>query len=230
MVEKIKNAKEFLKPPSPTPTVEPTDDINAATATPDALDSTDEDNNIFETESAGSFLPGYETIEPTATFDNDMLQGDSNTSLPANTKKPVKEEPKKPVKASKKVVSQFPPADTYIYDGESIELYFYDMGELIYLEDIKVDSHGALTSEIRETSSVEIKYPTDIVKSGNVDYICVKYTLETGEVIEEELINLSYSDFPKKINVPFAYGTDVTMVDIYILNKTDLYKRIYVYD
>ncbi|MBQ8165000.1 MAG: Stk1 family PASTA domain-containing Ser/Thr kinase [Clostridia bacterium] len=257
IVEKIKDAKEALNPPSATPTLSPSSDPAVVpTSDPDigddsyadpsesaSLETAPTENDLLETapsESVSSETPSSEeeTAESFIPGDNSAVQETESNSLSSNDvpydaallTESATDEIIEPVKASDTVVSQFPPANTYIYEGESIDLYFYDMNELIYLENIDIDSHGVLTAEIRESKTVELKYPTDIVNSGNVDYIYIKYTLETGVEIEEELINQSYSDFPKKINVPFAYGSSVTMIDVYILNKNDLYKRIYVYD
>ncbi|MBE7065429.1 MAG: Stk1 family PASTA domain-containing Ser/Thr kinase [Ruminococcaceae bacterium] len=135
--------------------------------------------------------------------------------------------------ASKTVVSQFPPAGTLIYEWETVDLYFYNLDMLSNLENIKTDSDGTVTAEIRETKTIELKYPTDLVKSGNISYIRIKYTLETGAVKSDLFTNLGYDDFPKVLSVPFAYGSDVTRVDIYMPdqdNREIHYKRIYVYD
>ena len=137
-----------------------------------------------------------------------------------------------PVYANDRVVGQYPAPGSVIYDWENITIFFYDPAELAYLENVKTVSKVA-TGEIREKKTVEIEYPSDIAKTGEVPYIKIEIKMAGGEKKTQYKPNLRLEDFPLVIDVPFSYGSDTTIVDIYLQdsdNREILYKRIYVYD
>jgi len=209
IIQMIKDAEEAFKnpsaAPSETPSVETTEE---PLETPD-VEFGDEENDLNQ--DSDTLIPDEGEEDDDYNY-NDAVE---------------------PQYASNTVVSQFPPAGTIIYEWEAVDIYFYNREALSYLEDVKTDSDGIVTAEIREVQSVELNYPADLSKSGNISYIRIKYTLKSGEVKSDLLTNCEYSDFPKLLNVPFAYGTDVTRVDIYMPDKDNReihYKRIYVYD
>ncbi|MBQ8828077.1 MAG: hypothetical protein IJZ90_02925, partial [Clostridia bacterium] len=118
--------------------------------------------------------------------------------------------------ASNTVVAQYPPAGSVIYEWETVYIYFYDEAELRYLEG---------------TELLKVEYPSEVASSNTVTCISAEYTLQNGAIAEESFDSVQKSEFPVEFNIPFAYGTEVTQVDIYVYNNNvkNHYKRVYVY-
>ncbi len=194
---------QYIKPSEPSESPEETDN---------PYNSPDESIENSETS----------TAEPT---DSENLTTDDilPTESPEETISPSPDEDDyETVYSSYYVVGQFPLPGAEVYEGDTVYLYFIERSELMYLEG---------------TEEITIPYPDDVVKKEDVDKLQIKIEciFETGEKynyanphLSSVKDDLTYEDFPVRAEIPFAYDTDYTIVNIYV-NKA-FYKKIYVYN
>lgn len=115
-----------------------------------------------------------------------------------------------PVVSSEFVVAQFPPAGTVLYEGDAVDLYFYDPSAL---------------QSVSKTESQTLLCPESAVENGIVKLVKFDFRLSDGTVMMDSVSNVPVSDFPLTFEVPFKYGSDVTEVYIYVNDMNKAYEK-----
>ncbi len=148
---------------------------------------------------------GASTDIPTA------VPTEPSTELPteAPTEEPTPEPTPVPIFASNYVVSQYPPAGTVLYEGDTVDLFFYASDELINAEETVVQT---------------LELPMEI-QGEFVNLIKFDYKLADGTVVMYSMSNVPTESFPVKFNVPFSYGSNVTEVYVYVNDMTVIYEK-----
>ena len=192
--DSLKDSAETATPDTSGDDISVSTDENGAdtSETPLALDTEEPTDDISETSAADI------TASPTAT--------PAPTAEPTATPLPTIA----PFYASQYVVAQFPEAGTVLYEGDTVNLYFYYPSMLRMYE-----------SKTTEVLSV----PEDMFENNYIRLIKIDFVFADGNTDSKSLSNIPAEDFPLEFEVPFSYGSSVTEVYIYVNDLNSVYEK-----
>lgn len=135
--------------PSPSPTEEPTIDVTSApteevTQTPEQTqETTPTDESVLFTEEENVDNDTDTEATPTVDATVTVTPGESETpgispTLGEETQSPSTPTPENHIYAHDRVVSQYPPAGTEIMIGETVNVYFYDLTDILPRKDMTI--------------------------------------------------------------------------------------------
>lgn len=146
---------------------------------------------------------------------NDAGEEDNDgTASPVNTGTPDAEPTPSPIFAKEYVVAQYPMPGTVLYEGDSVDLYFYEPEAL-----------NRAAGTVTET----LECPENAVTDGIVQLIKFDYRLSDGSVYMDSMSKIPVESFPINFDVPYTYGSDVTEVYIYVNDMNTVYEKRIVY-